>query len=260
MTELPPWIEDTLGSIDAVHAVFDQQDSGNVGFGITQGRHRGFVKVATTEVARDGLIRAATLHNTVQHPNIVPLVQVLRSTYGTALLYPWVDGRLLYAVQKKRKRKRSAPGRFRELPVERIAEVLDALFDAHCTIAAAGFVSSDFYDGCLIYDFDAHRLHIIDLDEYRPGPFELQTERAFGSTRFMAPEEFRRGAVIDQRTTVFHMARAASILLDEGDDPGAFRGSEAVSRVVLTAQSPDPDDRHPTVADFTAAFRAARSG
>ena len=216
------------------------------------------MKLATTEVAKAGLVRAATFHNHVQHPNIVPLIQVMRSTYGNALLYPWVDGRLLYANEKKRKKKRSAPGRFRELPVDRITEVLDALFAAHCAIEDASFVSSDFYDGCLIYDFEAHALHLIDFDEYRPGPFELPTERALGSTRFMAPEEFRKGAVIDRRTMVFHMARAASILLDTGDNTGEFRGSEALHRVVLQGQAPDPDDRYATVEAFTEAWRGAR--
>ena len=174
MTTLPEWVEDTLGRIDEVHAVFDQQDSGNLGFGLTQGRHRWFVKVATTARAAEGLRRAAVLHNNVQHPAIVEVERVLLSTWGSALVFPWVDGRSLYAPANKRGRRRSAPGRFRELPVERVLAALDAIFDAHCAIEAAGFVSSDFYDGCLIYDFDAHRMHLIDLDEYRPGPFVLE--------------------------------------------------------------------------------------
>ena len=38
----------------------------------------------------------------------------------------------------------------------------------------------------------------------------------FGSSRFMAPEEFERGALIDERTNVFTMGRTAAVLLADG--------------------------------------------
>lgn len=51
----------------------------------------------------------------------------------------------------------------------------------------------------------------------------------FGSTRFMAPEEFVVGARIDQRTTVFTMGRTAlQFLSHERGYPGPFRGSAAM--------------------------------
>lgn len=50
---------------------------------------------------------------------------------------------------------------------------------------------------------------MIDLDTYSRGPVVNTMGRMFGSTRFMAPEEFARGAVIDQRTTVFTLGRLA---------------------------------------------------
>lgn len=64
------------------------------------------------------------------------------------------------------------------------------------------------YDGCLLYDFTTKRLAVFDLDHYRQGPYENTVGRVFGSTRFMAPEEFERGRVIDERTTVFALARS----------------------------------------------------
>lgn len=47
------------------------------------------------------------------------------------------------------------------------------------------------------------------------------------SLRFMAPEEFERGALIDERTTVFTMGRTAFVCL--GDDIGGAMG-EVVRR------------------------------
>ena len=79
----------------------------------------------------------------------------------------------------------------------------------------------------------------------------------FGSTRFMAPEEFERGATIDQRTTVFTLARTALIFLGDGTaDPAAFRGSAAQLDVLERACAPDPADRFGTVAGFRTAWRA----
>ena len=65
----------------------------------------------------------------------------------------------------------------------------------------------------MIYDFDRGAPHLVDLDNYQPGPFVNDMGRMFGSTRFMAPEEFARGARIDERTTLFTMGRAAAVFL-----------------------------------------------
>jgi serine/threonine-protein kinase len=70
----------------------------------------------------------------------------------------------------------------------------------------------------------------------------------------MAPEESQRGSVIDQRTTVFNLGRAAAVLLNEGDLDGAHRGSDATARVIRRATHPHPDDRYPTVGAFAAAW------
>ncbi|MGW5434528.1 hypothetical protein ACWET9_46705 [Streptomyces sp. NPDC004059] len=56
----------------------------------------------------------------------------------------------------------------------------------------AGFVAVGLYDGCMLYDFDEHRMSLCDLDEYRASPFVLNADRLPGSTRYMAPEEFAR--------------------------------------------------------------------
>lgn len=100
--------------------------------------------------------------------------------------------------------------RFRSLPVPNILATLDTIYDAHVALTEHGFVASDFYDGCIIYDFDGAQTFLCDLDEYRPGPWKLERDRAYGSTRFMAPEEFRRGATIDHVTNVFNLGRAAT--------------------------------------------------
>ena len=124
-------------------------------------------------------------------------------------------------------------------------------------MAAAGLVSVDLYDSCFIYDFDAGRMRICDLDEYRPGPFVLEGDRLPGSRRFMAPEERRRGATVDERTTVFHLGRTGLVILDTGDLDGEFRGTSAMLAVLERATRADPPARHSTVQAFVADWRRA---
>jgi serine/threonine-protein kinase len=75
----------------------------------------------------------------------------------------------------------------------------------------------------------------------------------------MAPEEFRLGAVIDERTTVFTLGRLAwhfgTRLTERAED---FCGPAALASVVQRACRPVPADRHPGVAAFAEAWVAAR--
>ena len=124
-------------------------------------------------------------------------------------------------------------------PVDEIVQALDTVFDAHVAVASAGFVAVDFYDGAIIYDFENQQVHLCDLDAYRPGPYMLDRERQYGSTRFMAPEEFEKGATIDERTTVFTLGRAAFVFLSQGQrgetDVHLWRGARALYDVVRAA-------------------------
>ncbi|MEW1688577.1 hypothetical protein ACIQOF_08990 [Streptomyces sp. NPDC091265] len=75
----------------------------------------------------------------------------------------------------------------------------------------------------------------------------------------MAPEEFTSGAVVDARTTVFTLGRAARLLLDAGDSEEAWRGSAAQLAVVTRATRPNPEQRFGSVGEFAAEWRAATS-
>ena len=138
--------------------------------------------------------------------------------------------------------------------------VFDVLIDLHVALAAAGWVAVDLYDGCLIVDFATAALKVVDLDTYRRGPSVNDMGRMFGATRFMAPEEFELGAVIDERTTTFTLGRLiwhfATRLTERTED---FCGAPAVAQVVQQACQPSPADRHDSVASFAGAWTAARN-
>ncbi|MEU9286929.1 serine/threonine protein kinase [Streptomyces sp. NPDC048275] len=257
-----PAVEPYLGRVGEVFRVFREQDSGCVSYGVRLlDGARWFVKEAVTDRGRLSLDRGWTFHRSVRHRAIVPQVHRIAVEDRWAVVMPWRNGEVLYPATVGGPRDRTAPdsplARFRALPTARVLDAIDRILDAHLAVEVAGQVAVDFYDGALLYDFTADVVHLVDLDEYRPGPFVVEEERLPGSRRFMAPEEFVQGSVIDTRTTVFTLGRTARLLLDAGDEEQAWRGTPAQQAVIIRATRADPEDRFGHVHDFAAAWRSA---
>ena len=259
-----------LNSIGSVFAVFDErtQDSGNISYGVETAQGRYFVKTAghpgnptpfMSHSGRVSLLRnAIRLWRSCDHRTLPPLHQVIESPSGPLLVYQWVDGELIRVDAAMRNDPRSTFQRFRRLPSHEIIRVLDLVYELHHQLAQLGWIAVDFYDGCMIYDFDHRDLHIVDLDNYCDAPFINEMGRMFGSSRFMAPEEFERGAHIDERTNVFTMGRTAAVLLSDGTlERRPFRGSDALYEVVHHACHDDREKRYDSVAAFFTAWMDA---
>jgi serine/threonine-protein kinase len=261
-------IEPYLARWGRIFKTFRQQDSGCVSYGVVLDGRRWFVKHSDQARGIAGLRRARQLHGTVQHAALAQLHHSFSTPGGLALVYEWLPGQVLYDYttgpsDRDDPSGRGSPvgahARFRALPAERILAALDTIYDAHLILAEAGFVVVDFYDGCILYDFDRHRTYLCDLDEYRPGPFMLENERLPGSRRFMAPEEWRRGAIIDQLTNVYTLGRTAAVLLGHGRVDGSeWRGGPALQAVIARATSADRALRQQSVQEFVAEWLAAR--
>ena len=263
-------VEAYLSRAGRMFSAFRHQDSGCPAFGVEIRGGRWFVKHSDDPRGIESLKRAQSLHRVVRHPALPALRNAFRTPRGLALVYEWVDGEVLYHPagargETARDAPESAHARFRALPADVILAALDVIYAVHVEIARLGFVAVDFYDGAVIYDFERARTHLCDLDEYREGPFVLDEERLPGSTRFMAPEEFRRGARIDQLTNVFTLGRTALVLLGDGSTPSAgassaWKGSQAMLEVALSATAPEPGARHPSVPACVEAWRRACGG
>jgi len=239
-----------------VFAVFDAatQDSGNVSYGVSAGPGRLFVKTAGSPDAQPHLShdeRVALLRNAIRLARTVPdpampvLRNVVESPRGPLLVYEWAEGELVGTPSSRRSDPGSAFSRFRGLPRHERTAALDVVFRLHVNLAAQGWIASDFYDGCLIYDFATRRMHVVDLDTYRDAPFTNEMGRMFGSTRFMAPEEHTLGARIDARTTVFAMGRTVEQFL--ASDATV---SEGIAGLISRACQDDPELRFGSVAGF----------
>jgi serine/threonine-protein kinase len=176
---------------------------------------------------------------------------VIESPGGPVLIYEWRDGEHLRPQEQD---PTSPFERFRALPIDELVSALDQLFDLHADLAKAGWVTGDFYDGALIYNFTQRQLTVMDLDSYRLGTYRNDMGRMFGSTRFMAPEEFSLGAPIDDRTTAFVMARTALVFLSDGTlDRAACRATDTQYAVLQEATT----TRFPSYSAFYDAWRAA---
>ena len=259
-TELAP--AQFLTSVGRIFAHIDHHRSGysgNVSFGVAAAGTRYFVKTAgnpagtvrhesahARRIAR--LENAERLSRSVSHPALTQFVTSIESAWGRMLVYRWADGENLRSPRHLRSDPGSAGQRFRSLPLGVRVAAVRSIVDLHVTLADRGWVAGDFYDGCLIYDFEAGTLQVCDLDHYHVGPYRNTVGRMFGSTRFMAPEEFERGRVIDERTTVFTLGRTVATYL-----PGA---AQAVTDI---ACAPDPAARYPSVAALAEALDATVS-
>jgi len=243
-------VDDYLRARGVVFRTFGGYDSGCTGYGVEAAGRRWFVKHAWHKRAAAGLKRAAEIHTQVRHPALAPLRNRFEAPDGLVLVYDWAHGDWL--------RDQVAIERFRLLAVPEATAAVDTIFDLHAALAAQGFIAVDLYDGSFIYDFDARRMYVCDLDEYRTAPFILDMERLPGSTRFMAPEEWSRGSMIDQATNVFTLGRTAAILL--GNHAGRakhFRAGEAMWSIVERATQQSRARRFASVKEFVEAWRAA---
>ncbi len=255
-------IAELLSSLGTVFEVFDgrTQDSGHVSYGVqTPQGPRLFVKTAgephpspggtTFEARVAALRRTAALQQEVVHPALIPALRVHEGPDGIAVIHPWCPGELLRAPAGRRDHPQEAHARFRALPLPEILAALWQIVDLHALLSEHGWVAGDFYDGCLMYDFAAREIRFMDLECYRRGTYRNEAGRLPGSTRFMAPEEFRRGARIDGRTTVFNLGRMLAIFTDHHERP------TDLAQFIAQATDPDPDLRMQNPADLRARWR-----
>ena len=208
---------------------FDErtQDSGNVSWSVDTGDSRYFVKSAG-EPGSEAFLgwkdrvywlrNAARLAARFPHSLLPRLFNQVESPHGPLLVYEWVPGELVGVPSAERSNPDSSQVRFKSLPLPRLVAALGQVFLFHVELCDAGWVANDFYDRSMIYDFKSHQLRLIDLDLYREAPFTNNMGRMFGSSRFMAPEEFEKGQLIDERTTIFTMGRCIQVFMTERGD------------------------------------------
>lgn len=263
-----------LQKLGRVFNVFDQQDSGNISFGVERDGEKFFVKYAgartlnfsgETQDAIHNLSEAVYLYHELSHPSLIELINHFEvKSAGYAAVFKWFEGESLhphwsFPPPAKYSHPESPYYRYKQLTVAERLVSLDSIFSFHAHVEKRGFVAVDFYDGSLLYDLRNNELKICDIDLYQRKPFMNTMGRLWGSSRFMSPEEFILGAEIDERTNVFNMGAMAFALIG-GELDRSFAKWEAgreLYRVAIRAVNENRQLRYPNAADFKAAWDLA---
>ena len=207
-----------LSEYGRVFKVFDDQDSGNICFGIEKDGQRYFIKFAGAPTEQyngdpaDAIARLkATLpvYSDLKHKNLIELVEAKDIAGGFMMMFKWVDGDCMgrmYTAQHKK---------FMALSVQDKLKVFADILDFFEYIASQNYVAIDFYDGSIMYDFECGKTTICDIDFYRKQPCINDMGRMWGSSLFQSPEEYQLGAVIDEVTNVYTIGATAFALFGE---------------------------------------------
>ncbi len=207
-----------LSKYGNVFKVWDDQDSGNICFGVTAHDRRCFVKFAgaptgraciTPEEAILNLKHTVPVYNDLAHPNLIKLVDAGEIGDGFAMVFEWINGECMGRMYPQSRQ------RFMQMSLQTKLKVYEDILDFHRFVASKGYVAIDFYDGSIMYDFSEEKTAICDIDLYTRMPYTNTMGRLWGSSRFMSPEEFKLGATIDEVTNVYTMGAVAFALFSD---------------------------------------------
>jgi serine/threonine-protein kinase len=246
-------IADYLAGLGAPFEAFLNQDSGNKCYSFWAEAGPMWVKVLNLEQTPITDLQAVIdFYNGLQSPLIPRNWRLIELEDGLLMQHDWVPGRVLHSPEEDRHDPGSTYQQFMRLPVEKRLAAYAVILHLFVEIEAKGVVIEDFYDGCILYDFETHQAHVCDLDHIHHGTYVLEKERQYGSARFMAPEEFQKGSLIDRRTNVYTLGATGFVLLNDNRRERAdWPLGEATYRVLAKAISANKEDRQGSVREFS---------
>ena len=272
-----------------VFKVYDDQDSGNICFGVCGERKSGpallpenkgeryFVKFAGAPTERyegtpgeavERLKDTLPIYRDLRHPSLIELVDAREAAGGFAMVFKWAEGDCMgrmYPAQHQR---------FMNMPSEDRLQVFRDVAVFLEYVNSRGYVAIDFYDGSVLYDPDGQgepaapdrnaestrrgRTTICDIDFFSKKPYFNTMGRMWGSSSFMSPEEFTLGAEIDEITNVY-TAGAFAFALFGGyrREAGTWTLGQASFEVARRAVSEDRGSRQQSLRQLLQEWEAA---
>ena len=250
-----------LSEYGTVFKVYDDQDSGNICFGVEKDGQRYFIKFAGAPTeqysgdpkdAIDRLKAALPIYSDLQHENLIELVEVKDIGGGFAMVFKWADGDCMGRMYPE------AHSRFMQLPINARLAVFHDILSFFEYIASQCYVAIDFYDGSIMYDFKSGKTTICDIDFFRKQPCINDMGRMWGSSCFQSPEEFRLGAVIDEITNVYTVGATAFALFGGySRTRDNWQLSDKLFEIVTKAVSDDRSQRQQSIRQFIEEWEAA---
>ncbi|KFN02717.1 serine/threonine protein kinase [Bacillus clarus] len=257
---------DWLTDLGIIFAVFDQQDSGNICFGVEKNGKKKFIKYAgaktiaysgTPDEAIMRMQKAVPLYKELKHDYLIHLIDSFKVGHGHMLIFDWFNGECLhphwsFPPPAKYKDPNSPFYKYKHLSIEERLISLNSIFSFHVHVERNDYVAIDFYDGSILYDFQTNETKICDIDFYNKKPYVNNMGRLWGSSRFMSPEEFQLNASIDETTNVFNMGAVAFALLGGERDRSIakWEASKMLYEVAYRAVEKERDKRYASVQEF----------
>lgn len=204
-----------------VFSIIDSTGSGCICFGIENKDKKVFVKAAgahTTEAEVSAeesihlLHKATELYKVLAHPHLIHLSEAYAIDDLFVAVYDYAQGECLFDhwnfdYYKAHPEVLTPWQKFFALPVDKKLSVTEVLFSFLMHCVQHGYVAVDFYDSSIMYDFNKDTVTLCDIDLFAKAPVINTVGVDYpGTRRFKAPEEYEKGALIDERTTVFTLA------------------------------------------------------
>jgi serine/threonine-protein kinase len=255
-----------LSRYGTVFCVFDENDSGNISFGVDNGSKKYFIKIAglhtmssciSTDAAIDNLQKAMTVYEEIQHSHLIELYEHFGIDDLYVAVFKWVDGECLFDhwnFEKYANDPSILPpcDRFRQLPIQKRLKAFDTVLSFVRIVAQCGYFAMDFYDGSLMYDFKKDTLTVCDIDFFAKMPLINHMGKMWGSSRFMSPEEYQFGAVIDEITNVFTVGAISFMFFGDDRDRSAekWNAGQAMYEVAKCATNTKRNKRYQSIDEF----------
>lgn len=245
---------DFLKKYGKVFRVYDDQDSGNICFGMDNQDGKIFVKFAGAQTAEyngdvseaiQRLKSTVPVYQSIRQKNLIRYRTSEETDQGFAMVFDWADGECMGRMYER------SHEMIMNLPLDEKLHIYEEVIDFMIDIAKTGYVAIDFYDGSIMYDMQRKVVTICDIDFFRKSPAVNDMGRMWGSSRFMSPEEYRLGEQIDEITNVFTIGRMGfSIFTDSDLCPDHWPLSAAAFWTLEKATSPERCDRYTGIAEF----------
>lgn len=247
-----------LKAYGTIFKIFDEQDSGNICFGIQKNDSRYFIKFAGTRTVRYngepadaicGLKATLPIYDDLKHENLVDLIEAKEIGGGFATVFKWVDGDCMGRQFPESHQS------FMQLPVSvRLAAFGEILsFFEH--VAIQNYVAIDFYDGSIMYNYENNKTVICDIDLFGKKPYKNEMGRMWGSSRFLSPEEYQFGALIDEVTNVYTLgATAFAFFGDYQRNRDTWQLGNRLFEIATNAVSNDRSQRYQSVTQLKEAW------
>jgi len=240
-----------ISNYGKVFKVFDDQDSGNICFGVQNESGRHFIKYAgapteqydgTAEDAIRRLKKSIPVYTDLAHGSLIKLIKAEETEKGYVAAFDWYDAECMARMYPLSRKK------FMSMSLKTKIKVFEDVLNFHVYAAEKGYVAIDFYDGSIMYDFKREKTIICDIDFYTKQPYINDVGRMWGSKNFMSPEEFNLGALIDEITNVYTMGATAFALFSNYDRSiDKWPLSKELHRVVKKAVSENRQDRQQSI-------------